>query len=51
MEDKLLIVLIDRVKIKYLRCNDIQLRKYIGSVLAGDVDVKHSKLIRNSKNM
>ena len=51
MEDKLLIAIIDRVKVKYLQCNDIKLKKYIGAVLAGDIDIKHSKLIRNSKSI
>lgn len=50
MEDKLLIVLIDRVKIKYLRCNDIELKKYIGKILAGDIDIMYNKLSENSKN-
>ncbi|OAA91318.1 hypothetical protein [Clostridium coskatii] len=51
MEDKLLIVFINRVKVKYLQCNDIELKKYIGEILAGDVDIMHSKLSENSKNI
>lgn len=50
MENKLLIVFIDRVKVKYLECNDIEFRKYVGKVLAGDIGIKHSKIIKNSKN-
>lgn len=50
MEDKLLVVIIDRVKIKYLECDDIELRKYIGEILAGDFDIMNSKLIEDSKN-
>ncbi|WP_175413065.1 hypothetical protein [Clostridium sp. AWRP] len=49
MKDKPLIVIIRSVKIKYLQCNDIDLKKYIGKVLAGDIDIKRDKLIENSK--
>lgn len=50
MKDKILVVIIDRVKIKYLECDDIELKKYIGEILAGDVDIMNNKLIEDSKN-
>ncbi|MHC6178635.1 hypothetical protein ACYUJ6_02075 [Clostridium sp. JNZ X4-2] len=50
MKDKLLVVIIDRVKIKYLECDDIELKKYIGEILAGDIDNVHRELIEDSKN-
>lgn len=50
MEDKLLIALIGRVKIRYLKCKDIEFKKYIGEILTGDIDIMHNKLSENSKN-
>lgn len=50
MKNKVLVLIIDRVKIKYLECDDIEFRKYIGRVIAGDIDLMDSKIIENSKN-
>ncbi|WP_162920242.1 hypothetical protein [Clostridium fermenticellae] len=49
MKDRLLVVLIDSVKIKYLKCSDIEFKKYIGKILAGDIDIKRNGLIEDSK--
>jgi hypothetical protein len=51
MKEKPLIVIINRVKIKYLGCNDIELKKYIGEILAGYIDIMHNKLSEDSKNI
>lgn len=49
MKNKVLVLIIDRVKIKYLECDDIELKKYVGKILAGDVDLMDGKIFENSK--
>lgn len=48
MKEEQLILTINRVKSRYLECEDIALKKYIGKILAGDIDIKYNKLIENS---
>lgn len=41
-ESELVIVII-RVKDKYLKCSDIKLKEYIGKIIAGDIKLKEDK--------
>lgn len=42
-KDSKLLILITSVKEKYLKCNDVKLKKHVGNIMTGDIRIKEGK--------
>lgn len=43
MNNNKLMIIVLKVKNKYLKCDDVELKKYVGKVMAGDIRIKEVK--------